>query len=185
MLTSILTLNIDNLFFSKMLTFSLLKVYNNIDIDIIHYIFDYRFVKEKVIRWNIDHLLTFYVYTFIIHWQVLHQVHPSLIAKEDALEYIESLIISLLGTLCACQPHSVQDVTERVNKTFPDPIDKWANRDANTALEKGKKNSNIVLPVDKIHQALVKVYKSYSWTMETRTWYLEYHGYVKKWCRLN
>lgn len=87
---------------------------------------------------------------------VLHQVHPSLIAKEDALEYIESLIISLLGTLCACQPHSVQDVTERVNKTFPDPIDKWANRDANTALEKGKKNSNIVLPVDKIHQALVK-----------------------------
>lgn len=167
------------------MTFSLLKVYSNIDIDIIHYIFDYRFVKEKVIRWNIDHLLTFYVYTFIIHWQVLHQVHPSLIAKEDALEYIESLIISLLGTLCACQPHSVQDVTERVNKTFPDPIDKWANRDANTALEKGKKNSNIVLPVDKIHQALVKVYKSYSWTMETRTWYLEYHRYVKKWCRLN
>lgn len=48
MLTSILTLNIDNLFFSKMLTFSLLKVYSNIDIDIIHYIFDYRFVKEKV-----------------------------------------------------------------------------------------------------------------------------------------
>lgn len=89
--------------------------------------------------------------------EVLHQVHPSLIAKEDALEYIESLIISLLGTLCACQPHSVQDVTERVNKTFPDPIDKWANRDASTALEKGKKNSNIVLPVDKIHQALVKV----------------------------
>lgn len=48
MLTSILTLNIDNLFFSEMLTFSLLKVYSNIDIDIIHYIFDYRFVKEKV-----------------------------------------------------------------------------------------------------------------------------------------
>lgn len=84
-------------------------------------------------------------------------MHPTLIAKEDALQYIESLIISLLGTLCASQPHSVQDVTDRVNKTFPDPIDKWANRDANIALEKGKKNSNIVLPVEKIHQSIVKV----------------------------
>ena len=89
--------------------------------------------------------------------QVQHQVHPSLVAKEDALNYIESLIISLLGTLCAAQPHSVQDVMERVNKTFPDPIDKWANRDASIALEKGKKNSSIVLPVEKIHQYLVKV----------------------------
>lgn len=158
MLISVITLQIDNWFFS------LLKVYSSIYILFI----TYWFVKEKVkVKYRPN--VTFYVYTFIIHWQVLHQVHPSLIAKEDALEYIESLIISLLGTLCACQPHSVQDVTERVNKTFPDPIDKWANRDANTALEKGKKNSNIVLPVDKIHQALVKVYKSYSRTMVTRT----------------
>lgn len=157
MLISVITFQIDNWFFS------LLKVYSSIYILFI----TYWFVKEKVkVKYRPN--VTFYVYTFIIHWQVLHQVHPSLIAKEDALEYIESLIISLLGTLCACQPHSVQDVTERVNKTFPDPIDKWANRDANTALEKGKKNSNIVLPVDKIHQALVKVYKSYSWTMVTR-----------------
>lgn len=158
MLISVITFQIDNWFFS------LLKVYSSIYILFI----TYWFVKEKVkVKYRPN--VTFYVYTFIIHWQVLHQVHPSLIAKEDALEYIESLIISLLGTLCACQPHSVQDVTERVNKTFPDPIDKWANRDANTALEKGKKNSNIVLPVDKIHQALVKVYESYSWTMVTRT----------------
>ncbi|KAK3094148.1 hypothetical protein FSP39_024725, partial [Pinctada imbricata] len=88
--------------------------------------------------------------------QVQHQVNPSLVAKEDALQYIEGLILNLLGTLCVCQPHTVQDVQDRVQKTFPDPIDKWAMGDANAALEKGKKNSNIVLPVDKIHHLLIK-----------------------------
>ena len=86
-----------------------------------------------------------------------HQVNPSLIAKEDALDHIEGLILNLLGTLCVCQPHTVQEVQDRVQKTFPDPIDKWAMGEANSALEKGKKNSTIVLPVDKIHQLLVKV----------------------------
>lgn len=90
---------------------------------------------------------------------VLNQVHPSLKAKKEALEYIERLIIQLLSTLCASEPHTSQDVEDRVQKTFPDPIDKWAIRDAERALEKvdnrNRKNP-LVLPVDKIHPLLTK-----------------------------
>ena len=90
--------------------------------------------------------------------QVQRQVHPSLTAKEDALQYIEALILQLLVMLCAAQPHSVQDVEDRVSKTFPHPIDKWAIGDAQNALDKGKgKKSPLVLPVDKIHPLLIKV----------------------------
>lgn len=59
-------------------------------------------------------------------------------------------MIRLLGVLCSAQPHSPEDVDERISRTFPDPIDKWAMRDAQNALKDGKKNSTIVLPVDKI-----------------------------------
>lgn len=88
--------------------------------------------------------------------QVQHQVHASLTAKNDALEYIESLILRLLGMLCATQPHAVSDVEERVQRTFPHPIDRWAIADAQAALEKGKKKSPLVLPVDKVHHLLQK-----------------------------
>uniref|UniRef100_A0A4X2KK22 SOS Ras/Rho guanine nucleotide exchange factor 2 n=1 Tax=Vombatus ursinus TaxID=29139 RepID=A0A4X2KK22_VOMUR len=86
--------------------------------------------------------------------KVQHQVHPNLSAKEDSLYYIEELILQLLNKLCIAQPRTVQDVEERVQKTFPHPIDKWAIADAQSAIEKRKRRTPLLLPVDKIHPLL-------------------------------
>uniref|UniRef100_A0AAY4A797 Ras-GEF domain-containing protein n=1 Tax=Denticeps clupeoides TaxID=299321 RepID=A0AAY4A797_9TELE len=85
------------------------------------------------------------------------QVHPNLSAKEDALQHIEELILQLLNMLCVTQPRSVSDVEERIQKTFPYPIDKWAMADAQSAIEKKKRRSPLLLPVDKIHPLLKEV----------------------------
>ncbi|XP_048456891.1 son of sevenless homolog 1 [Rhincodon typus] len=42
--------------------------------------------------------------------KVQQQVHPKLASTEDALQYIEELILQLLSMLCLAQPRSVQDV---------------------------------------------------------------------------
>uniref|UniRef100_A0A7N4PJB8 SOS Ras/Rho guanine nucleotide exchange factor 2 n=1 Tax=Sarcophilus harrisii TaxID=9305 RepID=A0A7N4PJB8_SARHA len=89
--------------------------------------------------------------------KVQHQVHPNLSAKEDCLYYIEELILQLLHKLCIVQPRTVQDVEERVQKTFPHPIDKWAIADAQSAVEKRKRRTPLLLPVDKIHPLLKEV----------------------------
>lgn len=49
------------------------------------------------------------------------------------------------------EPSSPQ---ERVQKTFPHPIDKWAIADAQSAIEKRKRRNPLLLPVDKIHPLL-------------------------------
>nr|XP_033807180.1 son of sevenless homolog 2 isoform X2 [Geotrypetes seraphini] len=89
--------------------------------------------------------------------KVQQQVHPSLSAKEDSLYYIEELILQLLSKLCIAQPRTVQDVEERVQKTFPYPIDKWAIADAQSAIEKRKRRSPLLLPVEKIHPLLKEI----------------------------
>ncbi|XP_044515889.1 son of sevenless homolog 2 [Gracilinanus agilis] len=89
--------------------------------------------------------------------KVQQQVHPNLSAKEDSLYYIEELILQLLNKLCIAQPRTVQDVEERVQKTFPHPIDKWAIADAQSAIEKRKRRTPLLLPVDKIHPLLKEV----------------------------
>uniref|UniRef100_A0AAQ4PKD4 Son of sevenless homolog 2 (Drosophila) n=1 Tax=Gasterosteus aculeatus aculeatus TaxID=481459 RepID=A0AAQ4PKD4_GASAC len=89
--------------------------------------------------------------------KVQKQVHPNLTAKEDALQHIEELILQLLNMLCVAQPRSVHDVEERVQKTFPHPIDKWAIADAQSAIEKRKRRNPLLLPVEKIHPLLREV----------------------------
>lgn len=52
------------------------------------------------------------------------QVHPGLLAKEDALQHIEELILQLLNMLCVAQPRSVQDVEVRraLTQTAPEHL---------------------------------------------------------------
>ncbi|XP_068455639.1 son of sevenless homolog 1-like isoform X2 [Clinocottus analis] len=86
--------------------------------------------------------------------KVLSQVHPNLVSQQEALQYIEELILLLLSMLCQAQPRTVQDVEDRVQKSFPHPIDKWAIADAQAAIEKRKRRNPLALPVDKIHPLL-------------------------------
>ncbi|KAM3955484.1 son of sevenless [Aphomia sociella] len=87
--------------------------------------------------------------------KVLEQVHPTLNAKESALQYVESLCLRLLAMLCAVpSPLTVQDVEERVARTFPTPLDKWALTDARDAAAQRRRRA--LLPLDKIHHMLQK-----------------------------
>uniref|UniRef100_A0A8C2T0D1 SOS Ras/Rac guanine nucleotide exchange factor 1 n=1 Tax=Coturnix japonica TaxID=93934 RepID=A0A8C2T0D1_COTJA len=85
------------------------------------------------------------------------QVHPKLSSTEDALQYVEELILQLLNMLCQAQPRSFLDVEDRVQKSFPHPIDKWAIADAQSAIEKRKRRNPLSLPVEKIHPLLKEV----------------------------
>uniref|UniRef100_A0A8C5VWW8 Son of sevenless homolog 1 n=1 Tax=Microcebus murinus TaxID=30608 RepID=A0A8C5VWW8_MICMU len=88
--------------------------------------------------------------------KVQGQVHPAL-ESNDALQYVEELILQLLNMLCQAQPRSASDVEECVQKSFPHPIDKWAIGDAQLAIEKRKRRNPLCLPVEKIHPLLKEV----------------------------
>ena len=85
------------------------------------------------------------------------QVHPHLTIRDEALQYIEGLILDLLQTLCQTKPHNLQEVEICVRNTLPHPIDKWAMSDAQMALDKGRKKTSLVLPFEKLHTLLSKV----------------------------
>ncbi|CAI9720907.1 son of sevenless homolog 1-like [Octopus vulgaris] len=87
--------------------------------------------------------------------KVQRQVITNLTTRDEALEYIEKLCLQLLFTLCAVPLHTIQDVEERVQKIIPTSINVWTIREAQGALEKGKKNT-LVLPVEKVHNLLIK-----------------------------
>lgn len=60
-------------------------------------------------------------------------------------------------------PPLLSALQERVQKSFPHPIDKWAIADAQAAIEKRKRRNPLALPVDKIHP-LLKVPLNYTVT---------------------
>lgn len=100
------------------------------------------------------------VFTFVylcLLLQVLHQVHPNLSAEDDALSRVECLCIRLLGMLCAKPPpHTIQDIEDRVARTLPTLIDKWALAEAREQLDKSKRKK-LVLPFNQIQNLLQKV----------------------------
>ncbi|CAB4070256.1 SOS [Lepeophtheirus salmonis] len=74
--------------------------------------------------------------------RVLYQVHPTLMAQGEALDYVEGLILRLLAMLTTKPtPITVSDVSDRVSRTFPTPIDKWALNEAQGALSRGAQES--------------------------------------------
>lgn len=52
-----------------------------------------------------------------------------------------------------------KDVEERVARSFPTPLDKWALSDAREAASNRRRR--LLLPLDKLHQLLQKVLKIY------------------------
>lgn len=94
-----------------------------------------------------------------IKFQVMHQVGHNMKAKEDALDYLEKLIIQLLGMICSRpSPHSVQEVQDKIQKLFPPPIDEWVIDVATSAVKQGKRK--LVFPVEKIHPLLRVIFHS-------------------------
>lgn len=62
---------------------------------------------------KLSHCISTCVFLCVSNIQVQKQVHPNLMAKEDALQHIEELILQLLNMLCVAQPRTVQDVEVR------------------------------------------------------------------------
>ncbi|XP_045508539.1 protein son of sevenless [Colias croceus] len=85
--------------------------------------------------------------------KILENLHPTLTAEESALEFVESLCLRLLSMLCAIPaPVTIQDVEERVARTFPNPLDRWALTEARDVQKRRK----LLLPADKLHHLLQK-----------------------------
>ena len=91
---------------------------------------------------------------------VLAEVHPYLDIEDRALLYLESLLYRLLSKICAIGPLQKQDVKNYVKKNYPNPVNEWAIQEAEDSMDKimsHKRKSQHGLPLDKIHNQLVKV----------------------------
>jgi hypothetical protein len=73
---------------------------------------------------------------------------------------------TIKGFSISLTPSLLSSPQERVQKSFPHPIDKWAIADAQAAIEKRKRRNPLALPVDKIHP-LLKV--THVWVMFSRS----------------
>lgn len=100
---------------------------------------------------------------------VIATINHNLETKEDALLYVESLILKLLRKLISGSPRTIADIEERVKKTIPSPADQLVLNRAhsvihdlfsNTKKKKNDKvlnnNSLITFPVHDVHTLLVK-----------------------------
>eukprot|EP00118_Oscarella_pearsei_P019533 m.208247 g.208247 ORF g.208247 m.208247 type:complete len:1270 (+) comp39702_c0_seq23:557-4366(+) len=90
--------------------------------------------------------------------KVQRQVHSTLGHEDSALEFVETLLYQILASVCFVQPRSSSEVEDRVQKTFPHPIEGWAVKEAQRALENhtSKKKQELVFPADKLHSLLQK-----------------------------
>lgn len=78
---------------------------------------------------------------------------------DEAVEYLETLILQLLGHMCSVQPHTLSDVETHVQATFAYPIDVWSLSEAQGKLARfaSKKRGVFLFPIDKLHHLLVNV----------------------------
>lgn len=78
-----------------------------------------------------------------------------LCGKAQLCEFLKEILSDKLCFICLlfsyCFPIFFK---ERVQKSFPHPIDKWAIADAQSAIEKRKRRNPLSLPAERIHHLL-------------------------------
>ena len=96
--------------------------------------------------------------------QILKKAHGSLMVHEDALSRVCEHLLRVLNTLLFSfpflAPHNIAEISEWVRKRLPKTIASGCLLEATANLDtfKGsKKNTCLFLPVEKVHQLLVKV----------------------------
>lgn len=99
--------------------------------------------------------------------KVLSQVHPKLSSQEDALQYIEELILLLLSMLCQAQPRSVQDVEVRIS--------------VNSATVSGPKT--LLTPfLQSVNRGVLHTSKAVTGVLDKKVLYIEKKGMCAQCC---
>lgn len=89
--------------------------------------------------------------------QIQKQVHPRLDIDDESIDFIEMLLLQLLGRISGAKPHTIQDVETHVSATFAYPIDVWSLNEAREKLQRlaSKKRGVFLFPIDKIHLLMI------------------------------